>query len=80
MMTRKMTTRTRYYNNVDTAPGTHVFYYGTMSGKSQGRKADFYSAMNMAHRKYRIIREDKENYGYGDRAIRMTRMVYEVFE
>lgn len=69
-----------HINNVDITPGVHVFYYGARMGKQAGTKHDFISAMRQAHRKYNIISEDKDFYGYGANSIRMIAMTYEVFE
>jgi len=69
-----------HINNVDITPGVHIFNYGTRMGHENGRKSDFFSAMRQANRKYRIISEDKDFYGYGANSIRMIAMTYEVFE
>lgn len=69
-----------YINNVNITPGVHRFYYGERMGKINGTKHDFISAMRQAHKKYKIINEQKEYYGYGANSIRMIAMTYEVFE
>ena len=69
-----------HINNVDITPSVHIFNYGTRMGRENGRKSDFFSAMRQANRKYRIISEDKDFYGYGANSIRMIAMTYEVFE